>query len=254
MLDSEQERLLSALVEASRAIPRQQRQKFMYIKFLGGYRLQHPGIRSDFSFTESDLEELERQGLLGIDRLPSGTWWIDIFQPGYEYYDALQRAAGKATDRVEHKTRSFVDSDEFRQEYPVAYQKWMDAEERLWSDQPGFELTTVGHLCREAMQEYVDVLVLKFRPPSVESQKARTINRLRTVLGHVVPHPSQSVEAFLSALIAYWKSVDDLVQRQEHGAQKEGESLNFEDARRVVFQTMIVMYEVHKAICSQKSN
>ena len=46
--------------------------------------------------------------------------------------------------------------------------------------------------------------------------------------------------AFLDALLTYWGTVSDLVQRQEHGAKKEGEPLMWEDARRVVFQTAIV--------------
>ena len=39
----------------------------------------------------------------------------------------------------------------------------------------------------------------------------------------------------------------DLVQRQEHGGQKEGEPLGWEDGRRVVFQTANVMVELHRA-------
>jgi hypothetical protein len=39
-----------------------------------------------------------------------------------------------------------------------------------------------------------------------------------------------------------------LVQRQEHGAQKEVTPLTWEDARRVVFQTCVVMYEINRAL------
>lgn len=46
----------------------------------------------------------------------------------------------------------------------------------------------------------------------------------------------------------YWGAVADLTQRQEHGVQKEGEQLVWEDARRVVFQTLLVMFEVDKAL------
>lgn len=53
---------------------------------------------------------------------------------------------------------------------------------------------------------------------------------------------------FLKAYISYWGTVNDLVQRQEHGAQKEGEKLIWEDGRRVVFNTMVLMYEVDGAI------
>jgi hypothetical protein len=54
--------------------------------------------------------------------------------------------------------------------------------------------------------------------------------------------------ALLAALLAYWGTVSDLVQRQEHGAQKQGEPLTWEDTRTVVFQTAIVMFEIARTV------
>ena len=53
---------------------------------------------------------------------------------------------------------------------------------------------------------------------------------------------------WLDALIRYWGTVSDLVQRQVHDATREGASLTVEDSRRVVFQTAMVMYEVDRAV------
>lgn len=52
----------------------------------------------------------------------------------------------------------------------------------------------------------------------------------------------------LDALLVYWGAVNDLIQRQEHGATKEGEALRWEDGRQVVFQTAVVMFEIARAI------
>jgi hypothetical protein len=52
----------------------------------------------------------------------------------------------------------------------------------------------------------------------------------------------------LKALLAYWGTVNDLVQRQEHGGQKEREPLKWEDGRRVVFQTAVVMFEIARVV------
>ena len=57
-----------------------------------------------------------------------------------------------------------------------------------------------------------------------------------------------TVKPFIDALIVYWGTLDDLVQRQEHGAQKEGEALSWEDARRLVFQTINVMVELRRTL------
>ncbi len=53
---------------------------------------------------------------------------------------------------------------------------------------------------------------------------------------------------FLEALVAYWGTVNDLIQRQEHDSQKDGNPLIWEDARTVVFQTLIVMFEIDKSL------
>jgi hypothetical protein len=43
--------------------------------------------------------------------------------------------------------------------------------------------------------------------------------------------------------VAYWGEVNDLLQRREHGAQKERELLEVDDGRRAVFHAAVVMYE-----------
>jgi hypothetical protein len=60
--------------------------------------------------------------------------------------------------------------------------------------------------------------------------------------------PSATDRAVLAALLEYWSSINDLTQRQEHGAQREGRQLTAEDARRTIFHTLIVMYEIHRAL------
>jgi hypothetical protein len=72
------------------------------------------------------------------------------------------------------------------------------------------------------------------------------VDRIRAVLS--TRERSAAHQAFLTALLSYWGTVSDLVQRQEHGAQKEGEPLTWEDARRVVFQTAVVMFEIARAV------
>jgi hypothetical protein len=67
----------------------------------------------------------------------------------------------------------------------------------------------------------------------------------------IARHGGQLGEArshLLDALLAYWGEVNDLLQRQEHGGQKEGEPLTWEDGRRAVFHTAIVMYEIDRTL------
>jgi hypothetical protein len=49
-------------------------------------------------------------------------------------------------------------------------------------------------------------------------------------------------------LLAYWAAVNDLAERAEHGSQQEGSPLLWEDGRRLVFQTLLVMVELKAAL------
>ena len=52
----------------------------------------------------------------------------------------------------------------------------------------------------------------------------------------------------LDALFDYWRATENLIQRQEHAGQREGESLTPEDGRRAVFQTAVVMFEADRTL------
>ena len=138
-----------------------------------------------------------------------------------------------------------LDAEAFQSRYPAAYQKWSEAENLLWGADGEQQLTVVGHLCREAMQEFADVLIQKYRPPNADADKAHTVSRIRSVLRLRKQDLGKRKHAFLEALLPYWGTVSDLVQRQEHGAQKEGEPVTWEDGRRVIFQTM---FEIDRSI------
>ena len=148
--------------------------------------------------------------------------------------------------------RAYLVSDVFKQQYGAAYAKWIQAEVALWGEESANNLTTIGHLCREALQEFVSILVARHEPSKVNPDKTKTVDRMRSVLDHCGEQLGTTVTPFLAALLAYWGTLMDLVQRQEHGAQKEGEPLGWDDARRVVFQTAVVMFEIDRSLKSRK--
>lgn len=52
------------------------------------------------------------------------------------------------------------------------------------------------------------------------------------------------------ALVDYWDSVSDLANRQEHRAAREGDALVAEDGRRLIFHTVVVMFEIDRFLIS----
>jgi hypothetical protein len=248
LLEQEQKELLSALVEAARNVPRNRRRKFMFIQCMQNSWVQHPGLPDrTLEAYKGDIEILAREGLLAIS-YSRNTLNFDVTPQGFKYYEQMKQHAGQPVQRIETTIRNYLVADYFQQKYPEAYQKWTEAEAMLWASDSEHQFTTIGHLCREAIQEFATALIEQHQPPNVDKDKAHSVARIRAVLDLRKDQLGSKEKPFLAALLAYWGTVSDLIQRQEHGGQKEGEPLVWEDGRRVVFQTAVVMFEIDRAI------
>lgn len=248
LLEQEQEDLLKVLVEASRNVSRDQREEFHHLTDGDGSSMMHPGLPGrQIRVHDGDVSILQAQGLLLMTG--QGRWHRSfvVTPQGVGHYQEMQRRSAAPAQQVEDEVRKYLDGDAFQRAHPAAHRKWSEAAEQLWASDSQQQLTTIGHLCREAIQEFANMLVERHQPPGVDQDKAHDINRIQAVLEQ---HRSQlgTTAATLEALVAYWRAVSGSVQRQEHGAQKEGRPLVWEDGRRVVFQTAIVMFEVERAL------
>jgi hypothetical protein len=248
LLQQEQRELLEKVVEASRNVPREQRQRFLVSQTLSGASLHHGGLGGNNPVFIGDIEALANEGLINLSYASSGSPRFDVTPLGYRYYEHMKLQAGSPVEQVEDEIGSYIDAASFRERYPTAYAKWHGAQKLLWVSDSENEITMIGHLCREAMQEFAEALVLHFKLKGIEHEKARTISRLRAVLDCRKAKLGRTHKEFLDALLPLWGAVSDLVQRQEHGAERERDSLKWEDARRVAFQTLIVMYEIDRAL------
>lgn len=249
LLLDEQRELLVRVVDAWRRQPRDDRQKFLMLSVSGGELLMHPGIKKgDERVAQEDIETLIQKGLLSGRYTRKDTIQFHVTPEGFAYYEYLKTAGGQPVERVESEISKYVSAERFTQLYPEASAKWNEAEELLWKDDSVRHLTTVGHLCREAMQEFASALVERFQPTDVSANKAHDVNRIKAVIKHRRQRLGDGRTAFLEALIAYWGTLSDLVQRQVHAGAKEAEPVTWEDARRTVFQTLVVFYEFDRTL------
>lgn len=249
LLEPVQEDLLITIVEADRSTPLDKRQKFLVAQSSGGDSLVHPSIPNEKrQIYFGDVESLARESLVALGYGSKGTANFDVTPLGFKYYEFLKGRLGQSVERIEKTAKSYIDAQNFQGNYPKAFEKWSAAEELLWRTDSQQQLTTIGHLCREAVQEFADSLVDRYSPPGVTNDKSKTIARLKAVFDLKSKQLGKTKKPFLDALIAYWGTVNDLVQRQVHGGKREGQSLIWEDARLVVFQTLIVMFEIDRAL------
>ncbi|MCH8994548.1 MAG: hypothetical protein IH959_06205 [Chloroflexi bacterium] len=249
LLEPEQKELLVQIVEAARSVPRDKQEKFAWSDSASSSLLHHPGFPSkNISVYGGDLDTLEDKNLLRRpSRSPSSPMY-DVTPEGYAYYVWLKEQAREPLVAIEEDVTGYLEDQHFKERHEQAVEKWLEARNLLLNTDTNTQLTTVGHLCRESMQFFATELVEYHKPPAVDPDIKHTVARVKSVLMQLAPKLGTTEEPFLEAVVAYWGTVADLIERQEHGAQKEGEALTWEDARRIVFHTAIVMFEVDRSL------
>jgi hypothetical protein len=242
-LESEQEDLLARMVEGTRDVPRSER-KWLLMRYSRGAFFSGPGIDGREDVPEGDVLMLERVGLIypiAYSRRDSNPTFVLTPEALAHYADTRDN---EPAVREESELRRFLDSEAFGAEYPRAYATWSEADVLLWRADSEREFTTVGHKTREALQEFASEAVERYGPPEVVDDPALVNKRLGAVIAKFLPVLGNKRAALLRALGDYSEATLDIVQRQEHGGQKEGEDLTWHDARRVVFHAASVMYEL----------
>jgi len=245
----EQKDLFILIEEASRNVKRNERTKFLVAQSKDGDTLLHPGVPRDKSeIYYGDIEILANEGLINLGFGSRGSPIFDVTRISAKYYRYLKETVGEPIERIENSIMSYLKSEPFITKYKIAFEKWSMAQDLLWSADSQQQLTTIGHLCRESMQEFAEVLIGELNLQANYSDKSKIVARLKGVFIEKKKVLPSTIHPLLEALIVYWGCVIDIVQRQEHGATKEGEDLVWEDARRAVFNTLTVMFEIGNAI------
>lgn len=254
-LEKEQEELLSILVEAARALPREKRDSFLaYMpgsgsQYPAGWGILHDGLPGGKIETPSgDLDILKHCGLIIAVHSGNNSFRFNVSPSGFEYYEKIKKISVEPLTRIEENIRNFLDADNFRKRHLKAYTRWIEAESKLWGSDSREQFTTIGHICREAMQEFVSELVELYKPSKVDTDISHTKSRLKSVISAQSQKFGDTENIFFETLINYWGALNDLVQRQEHGTQKVGQPLIWEDGRRLVFQTAITMFEIDRSL------
>jgi hypothetical protein len=240
-LEPEQEQLLVEMVEAANRVPRPEQAWHL------GDEDQSEVMRGPWghrSVLPDDVSAIEKAGLLKATH--RSLYGIDyVLTPAARrHYASVKRRVGEPVARQEGSVRAFLESDELRSVAPAAFEKWGEAERLLWSANSENELSTIGHKLREALQDFASALVEAHEPADVNTDVAKTLDRLSAVIRQQHLGLGERRRRLFDALFGYCRVAIELVQRQEHGGQREGEPLEWEDGRRAVFHAAVVMLEV----------
>jgi hypothetical protein len=249
----EQEELLVQLVEAARRVPRPE-QTFTHYH-LPSFGNDAPdcvigaGIEDRIPVLGGDVGELNGAGYI---RYGSHAWGdhgipFTITSEGFRAYEELRERDPDASAAIEQEVRRYLDGS-FQSRYPAAYERLAAAEQMLWQADPSSDFTTIGHKTREATQQFATALVDRYAPPGVDPDPAKAKSRLRAVVDARRDALGTAKAELLTSLAEYHDGVNAVIQRQEHGDQKPGEPLTWEDARVAVFHTAILLHEYDRLL------
>lgn len=249
-MDPDAKLLLWDLVSAARSVPRSQRGGFLALQTFGGASISHPGLPGGQieDYDEGDLRDLIEAGLIRVTQQGRGDQEFELRPTAFAAYDEAHRDGAEPVAAQEQLAVEHVRSGVFTARYSAAFAKWRDADVLLWQDDSTRSLTTIGHLCREAMQLFATRLIELHNVQDAEPDPAKTINRLHSVIDVRRSAVGSRHVGLLEALVAYWRAVNDIVQRQEHGEQKSGGELTWDDGQRVVLYTALVMGECDRIL------
>jgi hypothetical protein len=254
LLSAEQKEILVRLVQAHRSLPRSARQPFLAFPTAMRYELlvSHQGLGADeLGIYPEDLRTLASAGVIHL--LQDGSLYqFDITEFGFRAYEDLQRSHSAPAVALEEEATRYLGDPGFQRRHTAAYAKWKAAADLLWSADAVAQLTQIGHLCREAGQEFATSVAKMRPPPRLSADPAKTQARVQAVLENV-PSVGDAELGLLKALHGFWSATVDYVQRQEHGGQKEGEALTWEDGRRAILATLLSMYELDRSVHSRRT-
>lgn len=190
-----------------------------------------------------DWVELQNKKLVifAFKNLLSGDTTYAVSAEGIAYAQSIRLKRGLGPSIAERKVLWLT--DETRQRYPDCIKLLEDAASLFWSDNRDSNLSTIGHKCREALQEFSSALYQEICPNNEALPKEKTRSKLRAVIEKIKPEIGDSNHDLTDALLSLWNAVDNLAQKVEHTNQ-----LSAGDVERLLLYSHLIMAELDQLV------
>ena len=149
---------------------------------------------------------------------------------------------------LESYLKACVGQERFRSAYPLAYERWWQATAILYGEGSTDSVLAAGRRAREALQEFARTLAEPLQPrASAPDSTGATVRRLRAFTETYRAQLGDARCELLRSLFDHWRALSDGLERHASDGQMVGEPLRWEDARRVVILTALVMVEIDRS-------
>jgi hypothetical protein len=164
-------------------------------------------------------------------------------------------------ERIEDYLRAYLDGERFASVHPLARGRWLIAWEMLWCADSRIKVIGLGRRAHDALGAFSESLLERClapaadrRPeaPSGDTQPAEPLDGLATVAEAYRAQLGDDRCELLTGLLEHWRALAAAVTRHETAADRGsagelGQRLRWEDGRRLVLFTALVMVEIDRS-------
>ena len=160
-------------------------------------------------------------------------------------------------ERIEDYLRAYLESERFRSNHPLACGRWVVAWEMLWCADSRAKVIAVGQRARTAMLAFCSSMVDRCAPLTMDAnwpellagtpRRPEPVDGLAAITEGCRRELGEERCAILQSLLDDWRSLLEQVERHGRDSQPAGERLRWEDGRRLVLFTALVMVETDRS-------
>ncbi len=256
LVTRQQDELLFNLVQAARCLDLTEPTEFLFVDRRSSHadpHVTHPCLPTgQVKAKLSDVETLIRKGLLRPTKTTGKGLSFEIDPRGFEIYRQEPKADRRAVPRMGISARAHMDGSSFEQNYPIAYDKWAQAEALLPAVDPTPTGLTIYQLCNDALMAFAGYLEVKFDLGDVRRVDSPAHERIGVVLESGDLNLATAELSFLTALLSNWRSLLARVKKRGEKDPSEEGVLHWQDLHLAVFHTAVVMFEIDRSLARSR--
>jgi hypothetical protein len=159
--------------------------------------------------------------------------------------------------RIEEYLRAYLEDQRFRSAHPLACGRWIVAWEMLWCADSRSKVIAVGQRAGDAMHAFSASMHQRCMPFAMDSplpdpladgaQRPGPLNGLASITDAYGEELGAGRSQLLREMFEPWRALRGKLQRHEQGTQPPEERVRWEDGRRLVLFTALVMVEFDRS-------
>jgi hypothetical protein len=161
-------------------------------------------------------------------------------------------------ERIDDYLRSYLEDERFRSTHPLAYGRWLVAWEMLWCADSRTKVIAVAQRAADAMRAFASSLLERRTPAAIDrhwpdlladgSSRPEPADGLTTIMDVYGEELGEERSELLGGLLEHWRALLEHVRCHEDRAQGSSGRLRWEDGRRLVLFTALVMVEIDRSV------